>query len=128
MGVSDIGANLRNHFGSTHQRTACRGCIIGAGDRAAAPHYAVMLRLICEMPAKDKVVNIAFSVCAAFMLGDHLAFTANFQPNLILPVILGKLSGGIFAIVLAFWLSVPKAIELEKGDAPPQESAGDSRD
>jgi len=99
-----------------------------AGLLAAAANILAMFRLIREMPAKDKVVNIAFSVCAAFMLGDHLAFTANFQPNLILPIILGKLGGGIFAIVLAFWLSVPKAIELEKGDALPQESPGDSED
>ena len=31
-----------------------------------------------------------FAVCSAFLLGDHLAFTANFQPNMILPLIIGK--------------------------------------
>ena len=87
-----------------------------------------MLRLICEMPAKDKVVNIAFSVCAAFLLGDHLAFTANFQPNLILPIMMGKLGGGVFAIVLAFRLSVPQAIELENRDASSQDSPGASEE
>jgi ethanolamine transporter len=45
-----------------------------------------------------------------------LAFTANFQPNMILPVMVGKLSGGIIAIILAYWISVPKALELEKID------------
>jgi ethanolamine transporter len=68
------------------------------------------------MPPKDKVINISFAVCAAFLLGDHLSFTANFQPTLILPIIVGKISAGIIGIGLAYWLSVPKAIELEKRD------------
>jgi len=73
-----------------------------------------MFRLVQEMRPKDKVLNIAFAVCAAFLFGDHLAFTANFQPNLILPVMLGKLGGGAFGFGLAYVLSVPKALELEK--------------
>ena len=35
------------------------------------------------MRAKDKVLIIAFAVCAAFLFGDHLAFTVNFQPTLV---------------------------------------------
>lgn len=84
-----------------------------AGLLASSANILAMFRLIKDMCAKDKVINIAFAVCAAFLLGDHLAFTANFQPNLILPIQLGKLGGGIFAIILAYKLSVPKALELE---------------
>lgn len=73
-----------------------------------------MFRLIRDMQPKDKVLNIAFAVCAAFLFGDHLAFTANFQPNLIPAVMLGKLGGGMAAFLLAFRLSVPKALALEK--------------
>ena len=75
-----------------------------------------MFRLIREMRPQDKVLNIAFAVCAAFLFGDHLSFTANFQPNLIPAVILGKLGGGIFAILLAQRLSVPKALKLARDD------------
>ncbi len=89
-----------------------------AGILAAIANILAMFRLVRDMRPKDKVLNIAFAVCAAFLFGDHLAFTANFQPNLVLPVMLGKLGGGIFAFILAYWLSVPKALELEKEEQP----------
>mgnify|MGYP003144728184 CR=1 FL=1 len=84
-----------------------------AGLLAAAANVLAMYRLIGDMPARDKVLAIAFCVCAAFSFGDHLAFAANFQPSIILPLLLGKLGGGICGFVIALWLSVPKALELE---------------
>lgn len=78
-----------------------------AGILAAAANILAMFRLIEDMRPKDKVLCIAFSVCAAFMFGDHLAFTANFQPNMILPILSGKLAGGITGFILAYLLSVP---------------------
>ena len=75
-----------------------------------------MFRLVRDMRPQDKVLNIAFAVCAAFLFGDHLSFTANFQPNLIPAVMLGKLGGGIFAVALAYRLCVPQARELERQD------------
>ena len=75
-----------------------------------------MFALVKHMPPKDKVINISFAVCAAFLLGDHLSFTANFQPTIILPVILGKFLAGVIAVGLAFWLSVPTAKKLEAKD------------
>jgi ethanolamine transporter len=89
-----------------------------AGILASLANILAMFRLIREMRPQDKVLNIAFAVCAAFLFGDHLSFTANFQPNLIPAVMLGKLGGGIFAILLARRLSVPKALELASHDAP----------
>jgi len=90
------------------------GAVGAAGILAAAANILAMFRLVREMRPKDKVLNIAFAVCAAFLFGDHLAFTANFQPTLVFPVMMGKLAGGAFAIFLAYRLSVPKALELEK--------------
>lgn len=87
-----------------------------AGLVATIANILAMFKLVRYMPPKDKVINIAFAVCAAFLLGDHLSFTANFQPTLILPIIVGKLSAGVIAIGLAYWLSVPKARELERID------------
>ncbi len=84
-----------------------------AGILAAAANILALFRLIKDMPAADKVKSIAFAVCAAFLFGDHLAFTANFQPTMILPVMIGKLSAGIIAVGLAIWLAVPEAIKLE---------------
>src|SRR5690606_10502272 len=87
-----------------------------AGLIATIANILAMFKLVKTMPPKDKVINIAFGVCAAFLLGDHLSFTANFQPTLILPIIVGKISAGAIGIGLAYWLSVPKALELEKKD------------
>ncbi|WP_153731064.1 ethanolamine utilization protein EutH [Sporosarcina obsidiansis] len=87
-----------------------------AGLLATVANILAMFSLVRYMRPKDKVINIAFAVCAAFLLGDHLSFTANFQPNIILPVIIGKLSAGICAIIIAYKLSVPTALKLEKQD------------
>lgn len=87
-----------------------------AGLLATIANILAMFSLVRYMRPKDKVINIAFAVCAAFLLGDHLSFTANFQPTIILPVILGKLLAGIIAIGFAYWLSVPTAKRLEEED------------
>lgn len=87
-----------------------------AGILATMANILAMFSLVRYMRPKDKVINIAFAVCAAFLLGDHLSFTANFQPNIILPVIIGKLTAGICAIGIAYWLSVPTALKLEEKD------------
>lgn len=79
-----------------------------AGLLASIANILAMFRLIKSMKPKDKVINIAFAVCAAFLLGDHLAFTANFQPNLIAPILMGKLIGGATGILFAYKLSIPK--------------------
>ena len=54
--------------------------------------------------------------CAALLFGDHLAFTVNFQPTLVSSIMVGKLTGGLGGFALAYWLSVPKALELERLD------------
>ncbi|MGF1473262.1 MAG: ethanolamine utilization protein EutH [Rubrobacteraceae bacterium] len=87
-----------------------------AGVLAAAANILALYHLIKNMPPKDKVLCIAFAVCSAFLLGDHLAFTANFQPNMILPLIIGKFTAGILAMVLAFWIAIPTALRLEEQD------------
>jgi ethanolamine transporter len=74
-----------------------------------------------EMRPRDLVLCIAFAVCAQAALGDHLAFTANFQPTMIVAILVGKLIGGTFAVLLAMKISVPAAVrlEIENGDWPP---------
>jgi ethanolamine transporter len=75
------------------------------GLLAASANILAMFRLIGDMPPRDKVLVIAFAVCGAFMFGDHLAFSANFQPTIILPLLLGKLTGGICGLAFAAKLS-----------------------
>lgn len=77
------------------------------------------------MKARDKVLCVAFGVCAQAAIGDHLAFTANFQPTLILPILLGKLGGGLIAVLIAVWISVPAATRFEAQDEAENENNND---
>ncbi len=87
-----------------------------AGVVAGAVNIQAMFRLIKTMPPRDKVMCTAFGVCAAFSFGDHLAFIANFQPNMVFPFIVGKVTAGLLAMVLAVWLSLPQARKLQEKD------------
>jgi ethanolamine transporter len=110
---------LKRFLARPIERVASRFGMSGvgaAGVLAASANILAMFRLVSEMPPKDKVLVIAFSVCAAFTFGDHMAFSANFQPSLILPLMIGKLSGGLIAMLLASWLAVPKAQEMGRQD------------
>ena len=64
--------------------------------------------MVKEMDGRGKVVNIAFAVSAAFVFGDHLGFTAGFEPRMLPAMILGKLAGGISAVFVALWLTKKK--------------------
>ena len=87
-----------------------------AGLLAGSANVLALFSMVRDLRAKDKVICMAFAVCCAFLFGDHLSFTANFQPNLIVVVLLGKLAAGICAIVFAKLLAVKKAEELERLD------------
>ena len=84
---------------------------LGINDTAAAGLIASLAKSIAtfgmvkDMDRRGKVVNIAFAVSAAFVFGDHFGFTAGFAPEMLMPMILGKLVGGISAVVLALWLT-----------------------
>lgn len=67
-----------------------------------------------EMDDRGKVVNMAFAVSAAFVFGDHLAYTAGESPAMLLPLIAGKLAAGITALLLALWLTRPKQKRKEE--------------
>lgn len=84
---------------------------LGINDAAAAGLIASLANSIAafgmvkDMNQRGKVINIAFAVSAAFVFGDHLGFTAGFAPEMIGPMILGKLVGGISAVAVAMWLT-----------------------
>ena len=84
---------------------------LGINDMAAAGLIASLANSIAtfgmvkEMDRRGKVVNIAFAVSAAFVFGDHLGFTAGFAPEMLPAMIVGKLAGGVSAVVVALWLT-----------------------
>lgn len=84
---------------------------LGINDAAAAGLIACLANavaafgLVKDMDKRGKVVVMAFSVSAAFTFGDHLGFTAGYAPELLGPVILGKLLAGITAAALALLIT-----------------------
>ena len=90
------------------------GTVLKMNDSAAAGMIATlannipMFGMMEKMDDRGKVLNVAFAVCAAFALGDHLGFTAAVAPAMITPMIIGKVCGGIVAIFIAMFFA-PKA-------------------
>ncbi|BAL01417.1 hypothetical protein OBV_42180 [Oscillibacter valericigenes Sjm18-20] len=60
--------------------------------------------LLPEMDEKGVMLNLAFWGSASCIFGDHLAFTSQQAPALVLPVLISKLIGGVLACLLALGL------------------------
>ncbi len=76
-----------------------------AGLIASLANSIATFGMVKDMDYRGKVINIAFSVSAAFVFGDHLGFTAGFAPRMLPAVIAGKLAGGVTAVAVALWLT-----------------------
>ena len=87
------------------------GSILGMNEVAAAGMVASlansipMFGMLKDMDQRGKVLNVAFAVSAAFVFGDHLGFTASFAPELLVPVMIGKLTAGVSAVAVAMLLT-----------------------
>jgi ethanolamine transporter len=97
------------------------------GLLATCANVLALFAMTRRMKGRDFVICVSFAVCCAFLLGDHLSFAANWQPTLIVPVLLGKLIAGICAIVFAKWLAVKKADELWASDALARKESAEYR-
>lgn len=80
---------------------------------ACLPNGLAMFPFVKEMRPRDKVVALAFLACGGYCLGDFIAFNVNFQPNLLIPVFVGQISGGIIGILFAKLLAVPQVERIE---------------
>jgi ethanolamine transporter len=72
-----------------------------AGLLACTANSVPCYAMIKDMDPKGKILNIAFSCCAAFGIGDHLGFCAGVEPELVFPMVAAKLLGGVLCIVAA---------------------------
>ena len=97
---------LGNRLGLDADSTA--GLIFGMAN--AIPVFSMMKK----MDRRGVTVNTAWLVSASAVLGDHLGFTAGVRPDMIVPVIVGKLSAGAAALALALLLTREKE-QKEKG-------------
>jgi len=88
---------------------------LGINDTAAAGLVASLansiatFHLVKDMDDRGKVVNLAFAVSAAFVFGDHLGFTAGVAPEAIPAMIVGKLVGGVSAVLVALLITKKSA-------------------
>lgn len=83
-------------------------------------------KMMKNMNPKGKVINTAWLVPATAALGDHLGFTAGVRPDMITPVVLGKLFAGILAIALAIWFTKDLKYEIEQSEKMELENAPSS--
>ena len=87
------------------------GELMGINETAAAGMVASlansipMFGMVKDMDRRGKIVNVAFAVSAAFVFGDHLGFTAGYDADMLFPMIVGKLVGGITAVAVALLIT-----------------------
>lgn len=83
------------------------GSILGISDTsttgliASLAHNIPMLTILKDMEPRGKVINVAFAVSGAFVFGSHLGFVAGINKEIVFAMIVGKLVGGISAVILA---------------------------
>lgn len=112
--VGSIAVTLAGAFPLVHFLTKAlnkpltkMGQALGMNEKAAAGMVATlannipMFGLMKDMDNKGKILNVAFAVSGAFVFGDHLGFTAGIDSQMIFPMVVGKLVGGISAVMLA---------------------------
>lgn len=87
------------------------GKVLGMNEIAAAGMVATlannipMFQMLKDMDRRGKIINVAFAVSASFILGDHLGFTAGVAKEMIFPMMVGKIVGGITAIFVAVFIA-----------------------
>ena len=62
------------------------------------------LSMYQDMDRRGKVAAGAFLVSGASLLAAHMGFVIGVEPDMLLPLIAGKLSGALAAAALALWL------------------------
>ena len=104
---------LEKHLSRVLQRIGAKAGISSTavlGMIANLANSLAMIQLFPEMDRRGKLYNIAFTVSASFLIGDHLAFTASVEPEMTIPMLVGKTVAGIAAVLLAAILA-PRILE-----------------
>ncbi|PID44893.1 MAG: ethanolamine utilization protein EutH [Gammaproteobacteria bacterium] len=94
--------------------------VAATGLIATLANNIPMFQVMKDMDSRGKILCSAFAVSAAFTFGDHLGFTAANKPDMIMAVIIGKLVGGITAVLFAMLLSDRMIASIEKSNANKQ--------
>lgn len=96
------------------------GNVLGVNEAAiggmvgSLANSLLLLVKVKDMDEKGKVLAIAFMVPAAFAFGDHLAYASVNIPNYLMPMIIAKLIGGVFSVLIAMLLIKKQTPERAK--------------
>lgn len=82
-----------------------------AGMLVSLANSIPMLTTVSDMDRRGKIMNVAFAVSGAYTFGDHLGFVAGYMPDMMIPVIIAKLTAGITAVAAAYYISRPKGLK-----------------
>ena len=82
----------------------------GAALVATLASYFAALDMAYDMNPRNRFLVFTFSISATFVLGDHLAFVAGVDPQMVVPLLVSKLVSGITAFFLANLLA-PKLLK-----------------
>lgn len=100
---------------------ASGGLIVSMAN--AIPTY----KLMDTMDKRGIFINTAWSVSAMAILGDHLGFTAGVAPEMITPMIAGKMAAAISAIALAYFIALKRyPAHIPSGDPAAEKAASEA--
>lgn len=78
------------------------------GFLLSSANNMAMFATFDKMKEKEQILNVAFAVCASFVIGDHLAFTAANAPEVIAPMMAAKMISGVCAVLIALVFYKPE--------------------
>lgn len=88
--------------------------ISAAGIVFSLANSVPVFKMMKDMNKRGKIINTAWLVPAGASLGDHLGFTAGVRPDMITPLVLGKLSAGVIAVIFAIIMNKNISYDDEK--------------
>lgn len=99
---------------------------LGVNDVAVAGLIACLANavptynMVKDMDNRGKVMNLAFSCCAAYALGDFLGFCAGVEPDMVTAMVVAKICGGVLCIFSAMFFMKLNPEQMKDAPAPQQ--------
>lgn len=69
------------------------------GILASSVTLVALFREYDRMDSADRIRSAGWAFCSGFIFADHLVYCFNFQPDLYVPLVIGKITGGIFCML-----------------------------
>ncbi len=68
-----------------------------------------VFKMLKDMSERGKVVSTAFFVSSIAVFSAHLGYTVDAEPEILLPMIIGKMSSAVLALLLALFMTREKS-------------------